>query len=366
MRPSRAEQELYRKLNEETARAKERNRINSKTRKRYDTTWKFWSEHSEKLCQDPEAIPDDEAMRQFVASRLRLPTVKGKPAMSTTVKKDISKLAGAFRERGLQFPTVCRSTFPKTYSVLDGAKATEAGKYKAPIGKGLMRTLFKKLPNKYESLVWECIFAMQLNTVRRISETLRPDLRTVEQIEQGLSGGIRREMLQFQDSDGTETSEPSEKTAECWFIFQNSKCNKGQRLQSAHMTCRCGPEQDPFPCALHLIQRLIRVRSQSGKPFAGKSRMFEMPDGQVPSYEAANAKIKQMIESVGLKPRQYGTHSVRRGGLQDLEREKVNEKYVDSQGGWCNQYGKNPYQSKEVKEHQRKKRALLSKQSKQK
>ena len=366
MRPSRAEQELYRKLNEETARAKERNRINSKTRKRYDTTWKFWVEHSEKLNQDPRATPDDEAMRQFVASRLRLPTVKGKPAMSTTVRKDISKLAGAFRERGLRFPEVSRSTLPKTYSVLDGAKVTEAGKDKAPIGKRLMRMLFRKLPNTYESLVWECMFAMQLNTVRRISETLRPDLRTVEQIEKGLNGGIRREMLQFQDADGTVTSEPSKKTVECWFIFRNSKCNKGERLQSAHMTCRCGPEKEPFPCALHLIQRLIKVRSRAGKPFEAKSRMFEMPDGQVPSYEAANEKIKEMIESVGLKPRQYGTHSVRRGGVQDLEQEDVNEDYLDSQGGWCNRYGKNPYQSKEVKEHQRKKRALLSKQSKQK
>ena len=292
-----------------------------------------------------------DSILEWVGFRLSTPTSRGRRATGRTIQHNLSAIKSAFLDRRWTFPECNRTTMPIVWAAIDGAKAEDEDGAKLGIDQTALREMFRFLDErKYDDLIWRFILSMCLNTLRRIDEVLRPDIK--KRSEQ--SGGIRMNMLEWQ-SGGHFPKDQEEQYVS--LIFNKSKGNKKGRIQTALMWCHCGNKRDPYPCALH---ELLKMCSARPRPFKSSSRILrQISTGEVPTYKDALSKIKMLAQKVGFDPKHIGTHSLRRGGLQDAEKRGDDERLIDQQGGCTSKGGKRPYQASKVQKITNSKLAML-------
>lgn len=91
--------------------------------------------------------------------------------------------------------------------------------------------------------------------------------------------------------------------------FSKSKTNQTARTERVICACAC-----PEPCAVHEVIRMLNSR-QSVRP---EDYLFCYDSGKPPSTNFLRGLIKKLCLLCGLRPGDYSTHSLRKGGVTDL------------------------------------------------
>lgn len=362
----------HKRLNQESARNIAKQSVKAETRARNEGALRLWKLNADLSGRDWREVSDI-ICAEYAGWRLRTNAVgKQQPPAATTVKKDFTKIRMAFLDRREHFPVASKENMPITNRVIDGAKTATKGA--APLRRDILREIIKDLmanhaqisidgKNKgihpYDAHVIAFYIAFSYGCMRRSVEILRPDLRSARDIAENRIGGITAGMIRF-SNNGVMTTKPTAGDDEAWIAFSQSKTNKTGKMQAAHMTCLCKNKRNPYPCPLHALKRLYSIRGSH--PFRAHSKILRLWNGDTMDYAYALNITKVLTKRAGLNPRKYGTHSYRRGGVQDSMEDGEPERYVDAQGGWCSEYGKDPYQSKAFLKTQRKMRRLKKQQ----
>lgn len=350
-------QERHNRLNMQSLQNSSKQSIQPKSHDRNDGALRLWQANA-RLAGYDWRIMNDKNCANYVGWRLRTNGVHiGKPPQASTIKTDLSKIKTALEMRGYSNPNSSKENMPITNRGIAGSKTDS--KKAAPINKHLLREMFRNIRKKkmtYDNYVEIVFLAHAKECIRRSQELLRPDLKSPQDIRHNKLGGITAGMVRFGDKEAM--SNPSRGERDAWLIFAASKKDTaGDKLQVSHMVCSCGPDKhDPFPCALHSLIDLWNVRRSH--PFGPHSKLLRLANGDVADYQWALDLVKRLASECGLNPKLYGTHSCRRGGVQDSQRAGLCNAYINNQGGWCSKYGKAPYESKSYKKLRKEMRKL--------
>ena len=91
--------------------------------------------------------------------------------------------------------------------------------------------------------------------------------------------------------------------------FSKSKCNQMARTERVICMCQC-----PEPCPVHETARMLNSR----RTVAHSDDLFQLASGRRPCRRVINKMIKILCKKCGLRPAEYSSHSLRRGGVTDM------------------------------------------------
>ena len=322
-------------------------RLQPKTAKAYDSAWRRWLE----FCAETGRAWrewDNVAVEQFIAWR----RVKGQcydpntAVKGITIGSNLSGIRSVLMAEGLRPREFTTATMPRAAALLKAVKRVDADN-DGEMGPG-KRPLTAKHLEKMEAIlahlghdgrVYAFYLAISHNTLRRSAEVLREDI-----------GGISTDMILWENGTAfPRLHHPLDRTAS--LIFNKSKKNQHGDTQTAFMWCRC-----PIICALCRLRRLYR-----GNQLKRGAKLLRCSDGTVMDYARALAVIKELCEAIGLNKKDYGTHSLRSGGLHDAEDAGLSYELIDGQAYWQHPSSRKPYSRREAKKIDSKKlKAVLA------
>ena len=103
------------------------------------------------------------------------------------------------------------------------------------------------------------------------------------------------------------------------YYFYNSKTNQFRSRERVVCVCQC-----PGPCAVHEMIDMLSWRRE----VKGHQCLFRFQSGKLPSATEMNIWIKALCRKSGLNPRQFSSHGLRAGGVQDLLTMGVSDQVV--------------------------------------
>lgn len=211
-----------------------------------------------------------------------------------------------------------KEEMPVLFAVLKQYKRESKSRRMKALREPQLMEMFKLLdPSDHDNRCFRTIIAMCHNTIRRVGDVIRKDC-----------GGMRANMI-YKGTQGL-----------THYVFRKSKTNRNRKIQTATMWCNC-----PRICAKCELARLIELRPWK---VTEKSKLLRMTGGGTMTYNMIQSKIKELVEAIGLNPKGYGTHSLRRGGLQDAEERGDGDEWNEDQGFWAGERGKQPYKAKDT------------------
>ncbi len=259
--------------------------------------------------------------------RTKRPSMRtGAPCKGTTIEQQLSGIRAELINDGLNPLEYSKWTMPRTNALLASIKSTEVTTYKKALTGHDLRRIVAELPDTYDSAVFKwCVYFMH-NTMRRPSEVMPRFTRELWWGDLTFENGCWKPTL----------TKPYDKT--CSYVFNYSKTNQSGLLQTALSWCRCRTNE---VCALCAIRRLYRRCPWKPKP---TTPLLLLSTGKILDYWTALAMLKRLCIKLGLDPKDYGLHSLRRGGCQDAHEEGHGDALINSQGFWKSNRGRLPYE----------------------
>ena len=90
--------------------------------------------------------------------------------------------------------------------------------------------------------------------------------------------------------------------------FSKSKCNQRGRTERVICMCAC-----PEPCPVHETARMLNNR----RTVAPEDELFRLANGRPLTRRTVSTTIKALCARCGLKPSEFTTHCLRKGGVTD-------------------------------------------------
>lgn len=295
------------------------------TKKAYKSSAASWYDY----CDDtgihwmewnPSTVAD------YVAFRRLYHKVKGK-----TIAANLSGIRAALINRGMEYVMEYNEyTMVQAHCLLAAIRKMDAEHRKLPLTVKELRRMFLLLsPQKHDCRVLRAIMAVMHNSLRRANEMFPV-----------ITEGITPRDITWSGGDHEPRLEPPLDTMAS-YNFYKSKTNKTGEDQSALLWCRC-PEGGI--CGLCELRRLYAGYNGNGRRMSEDSVLFTLDSGRVVDYEVLLKVVKLLAEKIGLDPKLYGTHSLRRGGLWDMLDLKYEDKLINAQAFWKNNRSRRPYE----------------------
>ena len=251
----------------------------------------------------------------------------GNPVTAATIASQISGIQAWLINRGVaNVRGYNQYSMPRTSALLAAIARHEKPGYKRPLTGAQLRRMFACLPTStYDALVFSWVVALIHNTMRRVDEVMPTLTRALVAGDITWSNGTFRPRLE----------PPYDATAS--YAFRHSKRNQQGLLQTAFMWCRCAHTV----CALCRLRELYRRCPWEITP---RTPLLLLVTGKVLDYAATMKVLKELCRRCGYNPNDYGTHSLRRGGLHDAQDEGQSDALINSQAYWRNNRSRRPYE----------------------
>lgn len=113
--------------------------------------------------------------------------------------------------------------------------------------------------------------------------------------------------------------------------FGHSKTNQYGKEEYASAPCVCKHKK---LCPVHAIWNLIDLKESCGYEMGPNAAIFEKSNGKLLSYREIGCEIKRLCKEVGMDPKAYAPHSLRKGGATDYIAWGVPIIIVKDMGRW--------------------------------
>ncbi len=279
--------------------------------------------------------------------------IKARGCKASTLRVGITAIKHFYRENGWSLPDLSKKNPEAVHLIWDVIKGQERRNPKQP-KRGMTMDDMVKIHQKIVRMKDQkakrdelTIYVNQMvnfATIRRGSETLRKNV-----------GGARFGDIRF---GGKRTNDLMEimRAKDAVFVFNDSKMNKEGKLQTALMLCQCNESRGWEGCVLCVVKDYY----VSQKDLDLNAAMWMLSTGETVQYKDQLGFIKYWTKQIGLDPKEYGTHSMRRGGYWDCKKAGFAKEFTDAQAGWGGQHTAEREYSEKAFQKQRKKRLLAS------
>lgn len=247
----------------------------------------------------------------------------GEPVKATTIRSQLSAIKSSLITEGAERIRPCtKHTMPRTSALLSALEANEVADFKRPLTAMMIVRLCALLPDTHDARVFAFALKYAHNTIRRFDEIW------------GLTAGA---VTWANGSRQPRYRAPLDASAT--ISFNHSKGNQRGRWQAAELWCRCS---NGGCCALCALRELY---DRSPWRFRSNTPLFKLESGGLLTYARAMKSLKLVCISLGLNPNHFGTHSLRRGGLQDAQLEGQSDATINRQADWRTNRSRLPYES---------------------
>jgi hypothetical protein len=135
-------------------------------------------------------------------------------------------------------------------------------------------------------------------------------------------------MTQIRESDVQRSKNGKAAT----ITIRHSKCDQLRQGQSAKIVANT---EDSSTCPIRALDRYAKITRGAGEDFLLRTHRKEGIQTKGVSYNLTRTIVRDAVKELGLNADEYGTHSLRAGGVTAAAKEDVDWHLIQLQGRWA-------------------------------
>ena len=282
----------------------------SSTRETYQSSLKNWKSFQLFINQKITHV-SEQHIEMYLNYRYHCSSV-----LFPTVSKELSAIADHCVRNDFEFPNIDKHT--RISKMKTGFKRLRpGGSGKTPLPVSTLRNEIKRIKSyrkatDMNAALKVCVLSFAFVCMQRVGMYTAKDQKS--------QCPIQTDDLEFEKQSGVL------KSITIW--RDHSKTNQFKNKELSPLTCSCQIKI----CSLHSVEHYLKLRSKNISD--QNKNLFVFRDGSVLTESKVRKWVKDLVEFEGLNPKEYSSHSLRKGGACLLFSQGISLDKVEKLGMW--------------------------------